>query len=57
MELPFGLSGRQLEKGKGELEPLKVLVVDDDYDTCEHACLLLDKWDFVPDGCSAVRKP
>ena len=59
VELPFGLSGRQLEKGKGELEPLKVLVVDDDYDTCEHACLLLDKMGlrtrWVLSGAEAVK--
>ena len=59
VELPFGLSGRQLEKGKGELEPLKVLVVDDDYDNCEHACLLLDKMGlrtrWVLSGAEAVK--
>ena len=59
VELPFGLSGRQLEKGKGELEPLKVLVVDDDYGTCEHACLLLDKMGlrtrWVLSGAEAVK--
>ncbi len=59
VELPFGLSGRQLEKTKGELEPLKVLVVDDDYDTCEHASLLLDKMGlrtrWVLSGAEAVQ--
>lgn len=58
VELPFGLSGRQLEKGKGELEPLKVLVVDvtTTIPASTPACCWI-KWDFVPDGCSAVRKP
>lgn len=43
VELPFGLNEQQMEKSKGALDPLKVLVVDDDHDTCEHAALLLDK--------------
>lgn len=43
VELPFGLSGRKTETYKGSLDPLKVLIVDDDHGTCEHASLLLEK--------------
>lgn len=42
VELPFGISGRKLE-GRDSLPPLKVLIVDDDRGTCEHAHLLLEK--------------
>lgn len=41
VELPFGLSGRQTSRELSALDPLKVLVVDDDPGTCEHASLLL----------------
>ena len=41
VELPFGLSGRQTSREVSALDPLKVLVVDDDPGTCEHASLLL----------------
>lgn len=43
VELPFGLSGRQPSRELPGLEPLKVLVVDDDRGTCEHAALLLER--------------
>lgn len=59
VEIPFGLSGQQLERNKGDLEPLKVLIVDDDHDTCEHASLLLDKMGlrtrWVLSGAEAVK--
>ncbi|WP_297044942.1 response regulator [uncultured Desulfovibrio sp.] len=44
VELPFKLeeNGEPLECD-GELGPLRILVVDDDQGTCEHADLLLDK--------------
>lgn len=44
VELPFKVeeNGEPLECG-GELGPLRILVVDDDQGTCEHADLLLDK--------------
>ena len=43
VELPFGLSGRQTSRELSALDPLKVLVVDDDPGTCEHASLLLGR--------------
>lgn len=43
VELPFGLSGRQTSRELSGLDPLKVLVVDDDRGTCEHASLLLGR--------------
>lgn len=59
VELPFGLSGRQRDDNRARLEPLKVLVVDDDRDTCEHALLLLDKMGlrtrWVLSGAEAVK--
>lgn len=60
VELPFGLSGRQkLQDTDKQLEPLNILVVDDDRDTCEHAVLLLDKMglhtSWVLSGEEAVR--
>lgn len=42
VELPFGIGARAGGKGTA-LEALKVLVVDDDHGTCEHASLLLEK--------------
>lgn len=43
VELPFGLSEPTIVKKHNTLPPMKVLVVDDDYGTCEHASLLLNK--------------
>ncbi len=43
VELPFGLSSCHSSAEVSRLAPLKVLVVDDDCDSCEHAALLLDK--------------
>lgn len=43
VELPFGLSGRRTPQDFAGLDPLKVLVADDDRGTCEHASLLLEK--------------
>lgn len=42
VELPFGL-GKDTARSVGSLPPLRVLVVDDDEGTCEHASLLLEK--------------
>lgn len=61
VELPFSLSGRQKMQDAGkQLEPLNVLVVDDDRDTCEHAALLLDKMglhtSWVLSGEEAVQR-
>ncbi len=49
VELPFGLSER--ERKAEDLPPLKVLVVDDDHGTCEHASLLLEKMGLHPHWC------
>ena len=43
VELPFSLGDQQPDLGRIGLEPLKILVVDDDQGTCEHAVLLLEK--------------
>ncbi len=60
VELPFGLSGRQPSRELAGLSQLKVLVVDDDRGTCEHAALLLDKMGlrvhWVLTGEEAVRR-
>lgn len=59
VEIPFGLSGRQPSRELAGLSQLKVLVVDDDRGTCEHAALLLDKMGlrvrWVLTGEEAVR--
>lgn len=60
VELPFGLSGRQPSRELTGISQLKVLVVDDDRGTCEHAALLLDKMGlrvhWVLSGEEAVRR-
>ncbi|MDE6734990.1 MAG: response regulator [Desulfovibrio sp.] len=43
VELPFRVAEGAAEGERCELGPLRVLVVDDDQGTCEHADLLLDK--------------
>lgn len=59
VELPFGLSGRTPSRELTGISQLKVLVVDDDRGTCEHAALLLDKMGlrvhWVLSGEEAVR--
>ncbi|MCH5276377.1 MAG: response regulator [Desulfovibrionaceae bacterium] len=59
VELPFGLSGRKPEAYGGRLAPLKVLIVDDDHGTCEHASLLLEKMGlrcrWVLSGADAIK--
>lgn len=47
IELPFGLTGEQPYK-RGYLPPLRILIVDDDPGTCEHAALLLEKMGLSP---------
>lgn len=42
VELPFGISDKSTNRGYN-LPLLKILIVDDDIGTCEHAALLLDK--------------
>lgn len=58
VELPFG-AGEHASKNLTGLDPLKVLVVDDDRDTCEHATLLLERMGlrtyWVLSGEEAVR--
>lgn len=48
VELPFGLSERAREEKYDSLPPLKVLIVDDDHGSCEHATLLLEKMGLRP---------
>ena len=59
VDLPFGLP-EQAENKAAVLDELKVLVVDDDRDCCEHASLLLQKMgvcvDWVLNGFAAVDK-
>ena len=59
VDLPFGLP-EQAENKAAVLDELKVLVVDDDRDCCEHASLLLQKMgvcvDWVLSGFAAVDK-
>ena len=43
VELPFRVQEGAAQAERCELGPLRVLVVDDDQGTCEHADLLLDK--------------
>lgn len=43
VELPFNLPDEVIVQKKWELGSLKVLVVDDDEDTCTHASLLLER--------------
>ncbi len=59
IELPFGLS-QESRPHHDSLPPMKVLIVDDDSGTCEHASLLLEKLgmktEFVNSGKEAVCK-
>lgn len=60
VELPFRMEedAQPFDCG-GELSPLRILVVDDDQGTCEHADLLLDKMgmavSWTLDGRDALR--
>ncbi len=58
VELPFGRSERQA--AMGTFDNLRVLVADDDRDTCEYVAGLLQKMriqaDWVDDGYQAVSK-
>lgn len=58
IELPFGISGEGAQQ-KGALPPFRLLVVDDDKGTCEHACHLLEKMginaDWTLSGEEAVQ--
>lgn len=48
VELPFGLNERATEEKYDSLPSLKVLIVDDDHGSCEHASLLLEKMGLRP---------
>lgn len=59
VDLPFGLPEAE-PATKSKLDDLKVLVVDDDRDCCEHASILLEKMgvyvEWVLNGYEAVDK-
>ncbi len=58
VELPFGFTNEENTAPHG-LGEFKVLVVDDDIGTCEHACLILKRLgqntEFALDGYKAVE--
>ncbi len=58
VELPFGFTNEEQPSAHG-LGEFKVLVVDDDIGTCEHACLILKRLgqqtDFALDGYKAIE--
>ena len=59
VDLPFGLS-KVDKKTAAEMEEMRVLVVDDDNDTCEHAAVLLKGMgvnvDWALNGFEAIEK-
>lgn len=59
VDLPFGLS-KVDKKTAAEMEEMRVLVVDDDNDTCEHAAVLLNGMgvnvDWALNGFEAIEK-
>lgn len=59
VDLPFGVS-KVDKKTAAEMEALRVLVVDDDNDTCEHAAVLLKGMgvnvDWALNGFEAIEK-
>lgn len=59
IEIPFVVNDKRLE-GRETLPQLKVMVVDDDADTCEHAALLMEKMGLTVHWCTkgmeAVRQ-
>ena len=59
VDLPFGLS-KVDKKTAAEMEEMRVLVVDDDNDTCEHAVVLLKGMgvnvDWALNGFEAIEK-
>lgn len=55
IELPFGLSGEAGYK-RDSLPPLRILIVDDDQGTCEHAALLLEKMGLSPSWTLSGRE-
>ncbi len=59
VEIPFEKTEQQAQVNQEEFDNMKVLVVDDDESTCEHAALLLDslgvKSSWVNNGREAVE--
>lgn len=59
VELPFDIPEKLNEPRKWQLDPLQVLVVDDDQDTCTHTSLLLERMgisaQWVDSGLEAVK--
>lgn len=59
VDLPFGVS-KVDKKTAAEMEEMRVLVVDDDNDTCEHAVVLLKGMgvnvDWALNGFEAIKK-
>ena len=60
VEIGFDNAEEGKEKRSGILEELKILVVDDDADTCEHTAIILDRMGMVAEwvlsGYEAVQK-
>lgn len=55
VELPFGYKEKKADRSD-TLPQLKVLVVDDDLGTCEHASLLLEKMGLAVQWCTSGRE-
>lgn len=59
IDLPFGISKDSAKHSESLLE-LRALVIDDDKDTCEHACVLLDqlgqKTEYALSGKEGIEK-
>lgn len=59
IDLPFGISKDSAKHSESLLE-LRALVIDDDKDTCEHACVLLDqlgqKTEYALSGKKGIEK-
>lgn len=49
VELPFGLPERELLRERAALTPRRILVVDDDLETCEHVKIMLEDMGMTVD--------
>ena len=60
VDIGFGTSGEKHSRQRLDIEKLKILVVDDDMDTCEHTALILDRMgmsaEWVMSGNDAIAK-
>ena len=60
VDIGFDMSGEKRPKQPQDIEKLKILVVDDDVDTCEHTALILDRMgmsaEWVMSGNDAIAK-